>query len=78
VLAAFVGNYAIEVGKVPGYWLSIAILMALVFVSLAIIQRHVSRTSKAAHGASVAGTSVALSDVFVVAVFRARVGHELS
>jgi len=54
VLAAFVGNYAIEVGKVPGYWLSIAILMALVFVSLAIIQRHVSRTSKAAHGASVA------------------------
>ena len=48
VLAAFVGNYAIEVGRVPGYWLSIAILMGLVLVSLAIIQRHVPRTTATA------------------------------
>jgi AAHS family 4-hydroxybenzoate transporter-like MFS transporter len=47
VLAAFVGNYAIDVGQVPGYWLSIAILMGLVLASLAIIQRHVPRTSLA-------------------------------
>ena len=52
VLAAFVGNYAIDVGKVPGYWLSIAMLMGLVLASLAIIQRHVPRTSLA--GAPVA------------------------
>ena len=50
VLAAFVGNYAIDVGKVPGYWLSVAILMGLVLLSLAIIQRHVPK-----HGAMAGG-----------------------
>jgi AAHS family 4-hydroxybenzoate transporter-like MFS transporter len=50
VLAAFVGNYAIEVGKVPGYFLSIAILMGLVLVSLAVIQRHVPKNVAVAGG----------------------------
>ena len=54
VLAVYVGNYALEQGGPPGYFTSWAILMALVFVSLAVIQRHVPRTSIAGEGASVA------------------------
>jgi len=54
VLAVYVGNYALTRGGSQGYFTSWAILMVLVFVSLAIIQRHVSRTSKAAQGASLA------------------------
>jgi AAHS family 4-hydroxybenzoate transporter-like MFS transporter len=54
VLAVYVGNYALEQGGPPMYFTSWAILMALVFVSLAIIQRHVPRTSSLGEGASVA------------------------
>ena len=50
VLAVYVGNYALDTGGPPGYFTSWAILMALVFVSLAVIQRHVVRTSRAAQG----------------------------
>jgi MFS transporter, AAHS family, 4-hydroxybenzoate transporter len=54
VLAVYVGNYALVRGGPPGYFTSWAILMALVFVSLAVIQRHVQRTSSLDEGASVA------------------------
>ena len=42
VLAVYVGNYAIDKGQVPGYFLSIAVLMALVLLSLALVQRHIA------------------------------------
>jgi AAHS family 4-hydroxybenzoate transporter-like MFS transporter len=45
VLAVYVGNYAIDVGQARGYFLSIAILMALVLLSLAVIGRHVTPAS---------------------------------
>ena len=48
VLAVFVGNYAIETGGARGYFLSLAILMGLVLVSLAVVRRHVQGTSTAA------------------------------
>jgi MFS transporter, AAHS family, 4-hydroxybenzoate transporter len=54
VLAVYVGNYALEQGGPPSYFTSWAILMALVFVSLAVIQRHVQRTSSLGEGASMA------------------------
>jgi AAHS family 4-hydroxybenzoate transporter-like MFS transporter len=50
-LAAYVGGYALDRGGSPGYFTSWAVLMALVFVSLSVIRRHVPRTSDAAHGA---------------------------
>ena len=46
VLAVYVGNYAINLGQARGYFLSIAILMGLVFVSLAIIRRHVPKVEQ--------------------------------
>jgi MFS transporter, AAHS family, 4-hydroxybenzoate transporter len=52
VLAVFVGNYAINVGQARGYFLSLAILMALVLVSLAIIRRHIPKVT---HGPAFAG-----------------------
>ena len=54
VLAVYVGNYALDRGGPSGYFTSWAILMVLVFLSLAIIQRHVARTSSVGEGASVA------------------------
>src|SRR5687768_1553420 len=53
VLAVYVGNYALTQGGPQGYFTSWAILMALVFVSLAVIQRHVQRTSSLGDGVSV-------------------------
>jgi len=44
VLAVYVGNYALNLGGSPAYFTSWAILMALVFLSLAIIGRHVPRS----------------------------------
>ena len=41
VLAVYVGNYAIDTGGARGYFLSLAVLMALVLVSLAVVRRHV-------------------------------------
>jgi hypothetical protein len=42
VLAVYVGNYAINTGGARGYFLSIAILMGLVLLSLAVIRRHIN------------------------------------
>ena len=53
VLAVYVGGYALDRGGPPGYFTSWAVLMALVFISLAIVKRHVPRTS------SVGGAAVA-------------------
>jgi len=54
VLAVYVGGYALDRGGPPGYFTSWAILMVLVFVSLAIVKRHVPRTSSLGEGVSVA------------------------
>jgi AAHS family 4-hydroxybenzoate transporter-like MFS transporter len=45
VLAGFAGNYALEQGGPPGYFTSMAILMGIVFLSLAAVGRHVPRTT---------------------------------
>jgi AAHS family 4-hydroxybenzoate transporter-like MFS transporter len=45
VLAAYVGNFALDRGGPPGYFTSVAVLMAVVFLSLALVRRHVPRTS---------------------------------
>jgi AAHS family 4-hydroxybenzoate transporter-like MFS transporter len=47
VLAVYVGNWALSMGGSPAYFTSWAILMALVFVSLAVIGRHVPRSAVA-------------------------------
>jgi AAHS family 4-hydroxybenzoate transporter-like MFS transporter len=44
VLAVYVGGMALDVGGSPGYFASWAVLMALTFVSLAVIGRHIPRT----------------------------------
>ena len=48
ILAVYVGGYALDQAGVPGYFGSWAVLMALVFISLAVIQRHVPRSSAVA------------------------------
>jgi AAHS family 4-hydroxybenzoate transporter-like MFS transporter len=45
VLASYVGNFSLDSGGVPGYFIAFAVTMALVFVSLAIIRRHVEAAS---------------------------------
>jgi AAHS family 4-hydroxybenzoate transporter-like MFS transporter len=45
VLAVYVGNYALQLGGSPAYFTTWAVLMALVFLSLAVIRRHVPRSS---------------------------------
>jgi AAHS family 4-hydroxybenzoate transporter-like MFS transporter len=45
VLAGYVGAYALDSGGPPGYFTSMAILMGIVFVSLAAVGRHVPRTT---------------------------------
>jgi hypothetical protein len=47
VLAVFVGNYAINEGGSRGYFISIAVLMGLVFISLALVSRHITVKSQA-------------------------------
>jgi len=54
VLAVYVGGYALDRGGPPGYFTCWAILMALVFISLAVVKRHVPRTSSLGEGAVVA------------------------
>jgi len=53
VLAVYVGGYALDRGGPPGYFTCWAILMVLVFISLAVVKRHVPRTS-GIEGAAVA------------------------
>jgi MFS transporter, AAHS family, 4-hydroxybenzoate transporter len=50
ILAVYVGGYALDSAGVPGYFGSWAVLMTLVFVSLAVIQRHVPRSSAVVAG----------------------------
>lgn len=45
VLAANVGNYALDRGGNPAYFTSWAVTMGLVFAALAVITRHIPRTS---------------------------------
>jgi MFS transporter, AAHS family, 4-hydroxybenzoate transporter len=45
VLAVYVGNYALQFGGSPAYFTTWAILMGLVFLSLALIGRHVPRSA---------------------------------
>ena len=45
VLAGYVGAYALDQGGPPGYFTSMAILMGIVFLSLAAVRRHVPRTT---------------------------------
>jgi AAHS family 4-hydroxybenzoate transporter-like MFS transporter len=47
VIAAYVGEYALRGGGPPGYFTSIAVLMTVVLLSLAMVRRHVPRTSGA-------------------------------
>lgn len=54
VLASYIANFALDKGGVPGYFTTFAITMALVFLSLAVIRRHVERTA----GQPVAAASV--------------------
>jgi AAHS family 4-hydroxybenzoate transporter-like MFS transporter len=44
-LAVYVGGFALDRGGSPGYFMCWAILMAVVFLSLAIVKRHVPRTA---------------------------------
>jgi AAHS family 4-hydroxybenzoate transporter-like MFS transporter len=41
VLAVYVGGFALDRGGPPGYFVSWAVLMALVLVSLAVVKRHI-------------------------------------
>ncbi len=45
VLAAFVGNRALDRGGSAGFFTSIAVIMGIVLASLAIVRRHVPRSS---------------------------------
>jgi AAHS family 4-hydroxybenzoate transporter-like MFS transporter len=45
VLAGYVGAYALDNGGPPGYFTSMAVLMGIVFLSLAAVSRHVPRTT---------------------------------
>jgi AAHS family 4-hydroxybenzoate transporter-like MFS transporter len=45
VLAGYVGAYALDQGGSPGYFTSMAILMGIVFLSLAAVRRHVPKTT---------------------------------
>ena len=51
VLAGYVGAYALDQGGPPGYFTSMAVLMGIVFVSLAAVRRHVPRTTGSPVGA---------------------------
>jgi len=51
VLAGYVGAYALDQGGPPGYFTSMAVLMGIVFVSLAAVRRHVPRTTGTPVGA---------------------------
>ena len=50
-LAVYVGGFALDRGGSPGYFTCWAILMAVVFLSLALVRRHVPRTAGVQVGA---------------------------
>jgi AAHS family 4-hydroxybenzoate transporter-like MFS transporter len=45
VLASYVGNFALDQGGTPAYFMTFAITMVIVFLSLAIVRRHIERTA---------------------------------
>ena len=45
VLASYVGNFALDKGGTPAYFMTFAITMIIVFFSLAIVRRHIERTA---------------------------------
>jgi len=47
VLAAYVGNFALDRGGAPAYFSTFAVAMILVFISLAIVRRHIGSTAAA-------------------------------
>ena len=44
VLAAYVGNFSLDLGGTPAYFSTFAIGMIAVFISLAVVRRHIDRT----------------------------------
>jgi len=50
-LAVYIGGYALDQGGSPGYFTCWAVLMAVVFLSLAVVKRHVPRTAGVPVGA---------------------------
>jgi AAHS family 4-hydroxybenzoate transporter-like MFS transporter len=51
VLAAYVGNFALDRGGVPAYFWAFAIAMVVVFVALAAVRRHIgTKEDMADHG----------------------------
>ena len=57
VLAAYVGEFALSRGGSSGYFTSWAVLMAVVFVCLALVKRHVPRASAPPAPAAVGATA---------------------
>ena len=53
VLASYVGNFSLDLGGPPAYFMAFAIGMILVFLSLAVISRHIGRTVSEAAGVKV-------------------------
>lgn len=54
VLAAYVGNFALDAGGAPAYFTALALAMVVVFGSLAVIGRHIEPTTPALAPAPVA------------------------
>src|SRR4029450_9791123 len=53
VLASYVGNFALDEGGTSGYFLTFAITRVGAFISLAVVRRHIERTTGDAVGARV-------------------------
>ncbi|HYR42556.1 MAG TPA: MFS transporter [Terriglobia bacterium] len=53
VLASYTGNFALDLGGPPAYFSSFAIGMVIVFISLAVIRRHIDRTVSEISGVKV-------------------------
>jgi len=53
VLASYVGNFALDQGGTAAYFMTFAITMVIVFISLAIVRRHIERTSADMLGAKI-------------------------
>jgi len=53
VLASYVGNYSLDLGGAPAYFSTFGVGMVLVFISLAVVRRHVPGTMGKAEGVKV-------------------------
>ena len=45
VLASYVGNFALDAGGAPAFFSTFAVAMIIVFASLAVVRRHIERTT---------------------------------